>query len=439
MKRILTLMVLAALSLQASAQVGYVPSEENLKAREEFAGERFGIFIHWGIYSMFGHGEWALQTQGLNHYEYRRMAQGFYPSRFNAQEWVKAIKESGARYITFTSRHHDGFSMFDTKTSDYDIVDGTPFKRDIVGELAQACHDQGLNLHLYYSHLDWGRTDYWPLGRTGLRTGRPAGKDGDWKNYQKFMDDQLTELLTQYGPISCIWFDGVWDKDAYPREDQPGIWGLYHQYELIHRLQPGCLIGNNHHLVPFDGEDIQIFERDVPGDNTAGYSGENGISTKLPLETCQTMNESWGYRMDDKNYKSVNELIRLLVRTSGKGANLLLNIGPRPDGTLPEEALERLSAMGKWLDRNGSSIYGTQAGDVPEQSWGVTTKSGDTTFVHVLSDDEVIFLPLPGRKIKTATSLDGTVKVPFTITKEGILLTVKDLKADGPDKIITLR
>ena len=164
-----------------------------------------------------------------------------------------------------------------------------------------------MKLHFYYSHLDWGRTDFYPRGRTGNGTGRPD--EGDWNSYLDFMDTQLTELLTGYGPIRAIWFDGIWDKDMYPREDQPELWNLYHQYELIHSLQPGCLIGNNHHILPFEGEDIQIFEKDIPGHNESGFSGQE--ISPLPLETCETMNNNWGYCITDTFCNLYRELLEL--------------------------------------------------------------------------------------------------------------------------------
>ena len=409
--KILLITVLAVVSISSKAQSSYTPSPENLAAREAFSSDRFGIFIHWGIYSMLGQGEWAMQLQNLNYKEYARLADGFYPSRFDAREWVRAIKASGARYITITSRHHDGFSMFRSAASPYNIVDATPFGRDVIGELAEACHEEGIRLHFYYSHLDWGRTDYWPRGRTGRGTGRPDGTDGDWRHYLDFVNAQLTELLTQYGPIGAIWFDGLWDMDARPRDEQPAIWNLDEQYSLIHRLQPGCLVGNNHHIAPFAGEDIQIFERDLPGENEAGYSAGQEVS-RLPLETCQTMNRSWGYDIKDKDYKSADDLIRYHVRTAGKGANLLLNIGPRPDGTLPEEALERLAAIGAWMDVYGETIYGTEAGCTGAQDWGVSTQKGDVLYLHVLNPAEMLTLDLP-RKIKTAEAFPSGSALRF--------------------------
>mgnify|MGYP003290408028 CR=1 FL=1 len=289
------------------------------------------------------------------------------------------IKNSGAKYITFTSRHHDGFSMWNTAYSDYNIVDATPYGKDIVGMLAEECHKQGIMLNLYYSHIDWTREDY-PQGRTA-RTKYRNPKKNDWASYYDFMNNQLTELLTNYGRIGAIWFDGFWDHDI---DTVPFDWQLDYQYELVHKLQPSCLVANNHHVNVHQGEDIQIFERDVPGENKAGYSGDMDISN-LPLETCQTMNGMWGYKVADQNYKSLDDLIQLLVKTSGMGANLLLNIGPQSSGELPVVALERLKGMGEWLRENGESIYETVAGDIKPQSWGVTTRKDDVLYVHILN------------------------------------------------------
>ena len=297
---------------QTSNQI-YTPTPENIKARQEFQDNKFGIFLHWGIYSMTAQGEWYMNTHNINRNEYAKLASGFYPSRFDAAEWVSAIKTSGAKYICITSRHHDSFSMFDTKESDFNIVDATPFKRDILKELAEECQKQGIKLHFYYSHLDWFRDDY-PEGNTGHGTGRPKGH-GNWASYYKFMNKQLTELLTNYGPVGAIWFDGIWDQPTNFN------WQLEEQYALIHKLQPSCLIGNNHHRTPYAGEDFQMFERDLPGENKAGFSAGQGIS-ELPLETCETMNGMWGYRIEDQNYKSPKELIHYLVKAAGKNANL---------------------------------------------------------------------------------------------------------------------
>lgn len=387
----------------------YTPTPEILEARQEFADAGFGIFLHWGIYSMFGQGEWYLNSN-VNAKEYAKAARGFYPARFNAAEWVSAIKESGAKYICFTSRHHDGFSMWHTKQSPYNIVDATPFKRDVIKELADECHKQGIKLHLYYSHIDWTREDY-PSGRTGLYTGRDSTKR-NWPKYYEFMNAQLTELLTNYGDLGAIWFDGWWDHD----EDSVSFnWQLPEQYAMIHRLQPRCLIGNNHHQTPYPGEDIQIFERDIPGQNSAGLSGQD--ISQLPLETCQTMNGMWGYKIKDQDYKDVKTLIHYLVNTAGMGANLLLNIGPQPSGELPEVAVSRLKEMGQWMKKYGETIYRTTGSDFPAQTWGTTTRRGNTLFVHILAADSAdIHLPL-ACKVKSAKEFESGKKVRYTTHK----------------------
>ena len=435
LKRIIQAGALSSLllvSTTANAQEAqYTPTPENLKARQEFADSKFGIFIHWGIYSMFAQGEWYLQNFPIDKNEYAKAADAFYPHRFDAKAWVSAIKDAGAKYICFTSRHHDSFSMWDTEQSDYNIVDATPFGRDVIKELAEECHKQGIKLHLYYSHIDWARDEY-PLGRTGTQViGRDKAK-ADWPAYYDFMNKQLTELLTNYGEIGAIWFDGKWDRD---QDSIPFDWQLNEQYAMIHRLQPACLIGNNHHEVPNPGEDIQIFERDLPGENKAGLSGQE--VSRLPLETCQTMNGMWGYKLVDQNYKSTETLLRLLISTSGKGANLLLNVGPQPNGEIPAAALERMKEMGEWLRANGETVYGTTAGDIPAQDWGVTTRKGNRLFVHIFDlAEKELTLPLEC-KVKKAFTYADKQPVKFKKTKEGVKLMLNEAPT-GVDYIIEL-
>ena len=430
MKHFLLSLLFGCMAITPTAAQTYQPTEANLKARQEFRDNKFGIFLHWGLYSMLATGEWTMTNKNLHYKEYAKLAGGFYPSRFNAAEWVSAIKASGAKYICFTTRHHEGFSMFDTQYSDYDIIDATPFKRDIVKELADECHKQGIKIHFYYSHIDWYREDA-PQGRTGKGTGRPNPK-GDWKNYYAFMNNQLTELLTKYGEVGAIWFDGWWDQDINPDFD----WQLPEQYALIHRLQPACLVGNNHHQVPFEGEDIQIFERDLPGENTAGLSGQD-ISA-LPLETCETMNGMWGYKITDQDYKSPKTLIHYLVKAAGKDANLLMNIGPQPDGCLPAVALERLAAMGQWMQTYGETIYGTRGGCIAPHTWGVSTQKGNKLYVHILDlQDKALFLPLIGKKVKRAVDFVSRQPISFQKNKEGLTLLLGEVPTEI-DKVVEL-
>jgi len=392
-----------------------------LRAREQFQNAKFGIFIHWGVYSLLGQGEWVMQNRSIQVPTYEWLASTFDPIKFDAHTWVSLVKASGAKYITITSRHHDGFSMFQTAATRYNIVDWTPFHRDPLKELAEECQRQGIKLFFYYSQLDWHNPDYWPRGGTGLATGRPD--TGSWPRYLAFMNTQLTELLTNYGPIGGIWFDGMWDK---PNAD----WQLPATYALIHRLQPAALIVPNHHKAPNPGEDVQTFEQDLPGANTAGFN--TTTVGALPLETALTMNDAWGFNITDHHFKSDTALIRYLVRAAGNNANLLLNIGPRPDGTIQPEAVERLRAMGEWLGTHGTSIYDTRGGPVPPRAWGATTQRGDTVFVHVLDwKDRTLALPPLARRVTQARALSTDASVRFTQTDAGVSIDLSGM----PDEI----
>lgn len=413
------------------AQQGYSPSAENLKNRREFQDMKFGVFIHWGIYSMMADGEWVMNNKNINYKEYAKLAEGFYPSKFDAAKWVSDVKAAGAKYICITSRHHDGFSMFGTKQSPFNIVDATPFKRDVIKELADECHKQGIKLHFYYSLLDWGRTDYYPLGRTGRNVGRT--EHGTWESYHRFMLNQLTELLTNYGEIGAIWFDGQWDQDQNPDFD----WRLPEIYAHIHRLQPGCLVINNHHLAPIEGEDAQTFEKDLPGQNTTGFSADAQIG-QLPLETCETMNNSWGYNITDLKYKSEKELIRYLVKTAGNNANLLMNVGPRPNGEFPDIAIQRYLAMGEWLKKYGETIYGTRGGFIAPRDWGVTTQRDNKLYVHILNlKDDGLYLPMQGKKVRSAKVFIDQKPLKFTEVQGGVVVKF-DRIPDDMDYVVEL-
>jgi alpha-L-fucosidase len=417
-----------ALARPSAAQEGYQPSPENLAAREWFQDAKFGLFVHWGIYSLLQNGEWIMNTRGITVPEYETLAPQFDPVKFDPAEWVALVKAAGMRYITITSKHHDGFAMFDSKVSDWDIVDRTPYGRDVLAMLAEECRKQGIKLFFYHSQLDWHHTDYFPRGGTGQRAGRPDG--GDWDRYLDYMDAQLAELLTNYGPIGGIWFDGMWDK---PDAD----WRLGQTYAMIHRLQPATLIGSNHHRAPYPGEDFQMFEKDLPGANTAGFNTtEVGA---LPLETCETMNGSWGYNLTDRSFKSLDDLVRYLVNAAGRNANFLLNVGPMPTGEIQPEFQERLRAMGAWLARNGDAIYGTRGGPIPPRPWGVTTQKGNRVFVHVLDwqDTQLSLPPLPA-PIRGATLLSDGSRVPFRTAREGVTLTLPERGADTIDLIVVL-
>src|ERR1044072_657312 len=329
------LLLLAFLSSSNFAQAKYTPTPNNLGARHWFQDARFGLFIHWGVYSVLEDGEWVMQNKKIPIRDYEGLPARFNPTEFKAAEWVALAKAAGMKYITITSKHHDGFAMFDSRVSDWNIVARTPYKKDPLKMLADECHRQGMKLFFYHSQLDWHHPDYFPRGRTGEFAGR--ADQGEWFKYLDYMDAQLTELLTNYGKIGGIWFDGMWDK---PEAD----WRLEKTYKLIHALQPDALVVSNHHKAPFAGEDFQMFEKNLPGKNTAGFN-TTAIGA-LPLETCETINNSWGYNANDKKFKSPRELIRYLVRAAGFNANFLLNVGPMPNGKIQPEFVATLKELG---------------------------------------------------------------------------------------------
>ncbi|MCC7053282.1 MAG: alpha-L-fucosidase [Gemmatimonadaceae bacterium] len=412
----------------ASAMPAYTPSAANLAARTWYQDAKLGMFIHWGPSSVLQDGEWVMNNRGIRAAEYESLVPLFNPVRFDAAAWVRAAKGAGMQYITLITKHHDGIALWDSKVSDYTIVKRSPFARDVVKELADACAREGLKLFLYYSQLDWHHPDFFPRGQTGLTAGRP--ESGSFPRYLDYMDAQLTELLTNYGPIGGIWFDGVWDQ---PKTD----WRLGQTYALIHRLQPAALIIPNNHELPRPGEDVQTFERDLPGANGQGFNTtEIGA---LPLEMSETMNDSWGFRLTDRNWKSPTQLIRSMVEAAGRNTNFLLNVGPRPDGTIPDSSLARLAAMGAWMQVNGASIRGTRGGPLTPRPWGVTTQQGDTVYVHLLHGaDAVVALPALPRRVVRAFLLDGGAAVSVSATAGALTLTLPRRDANSPDQVVAL-
>jgi len=429
MKRVILIPAFLLVSILANSQTPYIPSAENLKAREWFQDAKFGMFIHWGVYSILGDGEWVMNNQGIDKASYQKLPSFFNPVSYNPKEWVAVAKAAGMKYITITSKNHDGFAMWDSKLTDWDITDRTPYGRDVIKMLADECKKEGIKLFFYHSHLDWYQENYFPRGRTGNASGRP--ESGDWYKYLDYMDGQLRELLTGYGEIGGIWFDGIWDKKG-------ADWRLGKTYKLIHDLQPACLVGNNHHLAPFEGEDFQMFEKDLPGHNTTGFSGEQEVG-ELPFETCETMNNSWGFNLQDKNYKSTKNLIKYLVRAAGYNSNFLLNVGPMPDGKIQPEFLNTLKEIGKWTEKYGETIYGTRGGPISPRSWGVTTQKGNKVFVHILNaEDNNLLIPDFGKKIKSISSFVTGAKLKFKQDAFGITVALPEGIMDETDTVLVI-
>ncbi len=424
------LILLLACALVSHAQWKYEPTEENKKMRAWFESARFGLFIHWGVYSQLGDGEWVMNNQKIPIKTYEKLPAFFNPVAFDPKEWVQMVKDAGMKYITITSKHHDGFAMYDSKVSDYNIVKKTPYGKDVLKMLADECHAQGIKLFFYHSQLDWHHPDYFPRGFTGVDyTGRD--EKGDWYKYLDYMDAQLTELLTNYGPIAGIWFDGMWDK-------KDADWRLEKTYKLIHQLQPAALVGSNHHVTPYEGEDFQMFEKDLPGHNTTGFAPEQKIGD-LPKETCETINNSWGFNLQDARNKSIKDLIQYLVKASGYGANFLLNVGPMPNGKIQPEHTTLLKQMGEWLKVNGETIYDTKGGPLSARDWGVMTQKGNKYYVHILKwHDEVLTLPKLGKKVVSAKLFKDKSTIKFQESEFGVSLMVPRVKWDEINTIVEL-
>ena len=419
----------------------YVPTAENLEAREWFQNARFGLFIHWGVYSILADGEWVMNNQNISISEYEKLPSFFNPIDFDPAEWVSMVKEAGMKYITITSRHHDGFSMFDTKMSDYNIVQSTPYRKDIIKLLAEECRKQGIKLFFYYSLLDWNRDDYFPRGRTGKGiAGRGKGK---WESYIMFMKGQIRELLTQYGEIGGIWFDGHWDQkewDGTKFGDSKVDWHYDEIYGMIHELQPQALIGNNHHIGVINGEDFQMFEKDLPGKNTTGFGTPEDQIGSLPLEVCETINGSWGFNLQDRKHKSDKELIHYLIRAAGYGSNLLLNVGPMPNGKIQSEHKASLKAIGKWLAKNGNTIYETRKGlFFPNENF-VSTQKGNIIYLHVLNPElKILQMNKLLSQVKSVKIFNSKKSLNFRNDRYGFIVDLDNNQSDPVDTIIEIQ
>ena len=419
----------------------YIPSEKNLEARKWFSDAKFGLFVHWGVYSILGDGEWVMNNQNISIEEYEKLPSFFNPIEYNPREWVKTAKSAGMKYITITSRHHDGFSMFDTKANNYDIIDSSPYKRDILKMLAEECRKEGIKLFFYYSLLDWHNDDYFPRGRTGNDI--PGRNEGNWENYIEFMKIQLTELLSNYGDIGGIWLDGHWDQKEWDGEKFGKLkvdWHYDELYSLIHDLQPHALIGNNHHIGVIDGEDFQMFEKDLPGGNTTGWGTPEDQIGDLPLEVCETINGSWGFNLKDRKHKSTKELIHYLIKSAGYGSNFLLNVGPMPNGKIQPRHISTLEKIGNWMGVYGETIYGTSRGPISPNDSIVSTQKDGVVFLHLLNiKGEELELNNFNAKIKTLYNFINEEKIHYKVKGKTLTIDLKNQIKDSINTVLVLK
>ena len=404
-----------------------------------FQDIKFGMFIHWGLYSLLGRGEWVMHWEKIPVLEYESLVPQFNPVDFNADAWVQLAADAGQKYMVITSRHHDGFSMYDTDLSDYKITN-TPFKRDPLAELAAACARNGqVKLGFYVSLLDWHHPAYRFRSESGLA----------WGDYLAFLHGQVGELCTRFGDLACFWFDGDWPRHQISEENAYFTAGGSFEYEqlfgIIREHQPDAVIHNNRHEKPLPGEDVQGFEQDLPGENTAGFNTTQVYD--LPFEVCMTINDNWGIHFKDHNHKSTRQMIRNLIKSASLGGNYLLNVGPAARGTILPEHARRLREIGVWLKLNGDGIYGTRAGVIPPSGSTISTYrpcskpgcSEGTHYVHVLDDvSDCVELQGVPKSITSARQLRDGSPVLLERQDENIILRIPPAQRDPLYTVVEL-
>ena len=396
---------------------------------------RFGMFIHWGLYAVpagewegtTNHAEWIRTTAQIPIETYDEFVGQFNPVKFNAEQWVKMAKDAGMKYIVITSKHHDGFCLFDSEYTDFDVM-STPFERDILKELSDACAEQDIAMCWYHSIMDWHHPDYLP--RRGWETDRTTeGADLD-RYVEEYLKKQLAELTGNYGKIGVLWFDGEWE-DTWTHDRGVDL------YNYVRGLQEDIIINNR---VDKGRQGMQGMTKEGEFKGDFGTPEQEIPDTGIPgvdWETCMTMNNHWGYNKYDDNWKSSEDLVQKLVDIASKGGNFLLNVGPKADGTFPEESIGRLEAIGDWMDIYGESIYGTSASPFSNLEWGRCTRKevGKNTrlYLHVFNwpDYNKLILPDFDNKIKNAFIMNGMVKTSVERQEGQIII---DLPAEAPDE-----
>ena len=356
--------------------------QEVMKQTQWWREARFGMFIHFGAYAVPGRGEWVKSNERLTTEQYQKYVDAFNPLDFDAKKWAKAAKAAGMKYAVLTAKHHDGFCMFDTKLTDYKL--SKQFGgRDLVREFLDAFRAEGLKVGLYYSVIDWHHPDYPNVGNHPQRDDKEyAKRKFNWDNYLKYMHGQVEELTKNYGKLDIMWFD--YSFGEYSGEK----WKANELVKMIRSNQPGIILDNRLKV----NEGVSLKQREI---GTLGdfETPEQGIpeaplvdkyNNPIPWETCMTMNGVWGYSESDHNWKSPELLIHCLVNCVSKNGNMLLNVGPDPRGNFPAECVKILAEMGKWMDKNGESIYGCGASSLKRQDWGRYTQKGNLIYAHWL-------------------------------------------------------
>ncbi len=423
--KILLLICVTAGLLMTAARPGSaaLPGETQEQMDKRMAWWRdgkFGMFIHWGLYAIPagewkgkkvpGYGEWIMNRGRIRKEEYAPLQQQFNPVKFNARQWVDIAKRAGMKYIVITSKHHDGFCLFDSKLTDYDVM-GAPIKRDLLKELADECHRQGIEICWYHSVMDWHHPD--------------ASDKTSFPKYVEHMRGQLRELLTNYGRIGVLWFDGEWIKqwtEPQGRELEKYIRGL----------QPSLIVNNRVGKRKRSPGDFGTPEQEIPATGMPGWD----------WETCMTINKTWGFKKDDHNWKPTADLLHKLVDIVSKGGNFLLNVGPTAEGLIPQPSVDRLDEMGRWIKVNGQSLYGSGSSPFEKLAWGRATTKPGQIFLHVFNwpGDGKLVVPGLKNKVKKAYLLAdaGKKSLEVTAAEGNVVVSVPAKAPDAIDTVVVL-
>ncbi len=416
-------------SVKTKEFFGKETAQERGKRMEWFGDARFGMFIHWGLYSVpagdwkgepvkRNNAEWIQSHAQIPSADYSELIHQFNPTKYDPEKWMELAAFAGMKYVVITSKHHEGFCLWDSKYTDFDVA-STPYGKDLLKPLAEAARKNGLKMCWYHSILDWHHPDY---GFKKSWRGNASNPSPDMDAYTGYMKNQLAELLTNYGDIGTVWFDGEWEKEAWTHERGLDL------YNYCRSLQPNTLVNNR----------VDTGRKGMDGMNkSAGFAGdfstpeqqipETGFPEGVYWESCMTINDSWGYKTRDTDWKSTTTLIRNLVDVSSKGGNYLLNVGPKPDGTFPEAIVERLKGMGEWMRVHSSAIYGTKASPIgkPEFDGRLTIKENadGTLTIHVFvfnkpEGGKIVLKGLAGAPVGNVRSLTEPKAQPLSLSAD---------------------
>ncbi len=390
---------------------------------------RFGMFIHWGPVSQAGTEIGWSRGEKVPVEKYDQLYKTFNPEKFSAKEWVQIAKDAGMKYMVLTTKHHDGFCLWDTQTTDYNIMN-TPFGRDVVKELAEACKKEGIVFCTYYSILDWYQPDYNIDSRGGPGYALPEGEQPDMNRYIEYIHTHMQELVENYGPLGIMWYDGEWEE---PWTHEMGL----NLYNYVRNLQNDIIVNNRVDKGRKGMKGVTLTDKNYAGDYDTPEQEIGKFQIDRPWETNMTICQQWAWKPDDK-LKSFEECIKILVETVGGDGNLLLNVGPMPDGRIEPRQVERLHEIGQWLEQNGESIYGTKGGPFEPEAWGATTSKGNKIYLHILSiPNKELELKGMNHNVISCKLLNGG-DVDFKKFKNKLMIKTETLDPNKVDNIVVL-